>query len=66
MEKTIKKTIKKTKATSLTIRADILEMLDGLAVKEQISRSLVVNKLLEKELSKYVNNEKSLFDINRG
>jgi metal-responsive CopG/Arc/MetJ family transcriptional regulator len=53
----------KTKATSLTLKADIIAMLDSLAKRERISRSLVVNKLLEKELKKYVNEEKSLFDM---
>jgi len=54
---------KLTKAISTTLKIDVIEMLDSLAKKEGISRSLVINKLLEKELKKYINNEKSLFNM---
>jgi metal-responsive CopG/Arc/MetJ family transcriptional regulator len=54
---------KLTKSISLTIKEDILKMINELSEKEGISKSFVVNKLLEKELQKYINNEKNLFNI---
>jgi len=53
----------KTKAIGTTLKIELVEKLDILAKNEGVSRSFVIQKLLEKEINKYIDKEKKLFNI---
>ena len=53
----------KTKAIGTTLKKELIEKLDILATNEGVSRSFVIQKLLEKEINKYIDKEKKLFNI---
>lgn len=53
----------KTKPISLSLKVDVIELIEKLAEQEGISKSLVVTKLLQKEVKHYINKEKNLFDF---
>lgn len=58
-------TTDKTKNISSTLKESIVIKLEELAKREGISRSLALSKILEKELPKYLNEEKNLFNFDK-